>query len=392
MPTLHLTKRAIDAIPFSGKQTLYHDVHLTGFGLLVSARSKAYFVQKAVGGKTVRTVIGRHGIFTPDSARKEALNLLQKMSKGINPNQEKRQSRVKAITLQDAFEQRMAAKSTKLSQRTLSDYRGIIESYLKDWKNLSLFDITKDMIMQRFAHISVNHGQATANKTFRVFGVTYNYARYLNQSLPESPVIVLSLTKSWHASKRRQTVVKANELTRWFAAVEAEPNTTMRDYLILLVFSGLRRNEAAGLMWKHVDFVSQTITIPVTKNGHPLTLPIGSYILSLLQERQHCSASEFVFEGNGESGHITEPKKAIARVRKVSGVHFTAHDLRRTFVTTAERLDVPHFAIKYLINHRTNSDVTGGYMVFDAERMREPMRRIEEELIRLMGTPCLKDI
>ncbi|MBU2062486.1 MAG: integrase, partial [Bacteroidetes bacterium] len=56
----------------------------------------------------------------------------------------------------------------------------------------------------------------------------------------------------------------------------------------------------------------------------------------------------------------------------------TMHDLRRTFITTAESLDISMFAIKQLVNHKSGSDVTGGYVIKNFERLREPMQRITD--------------
>jgi hypothetical protein len=61
------------------------------------------------------------------------------------------------------------------------------------------------------------------------------------------------------------------------------------------------------------------------------------------------------------------------------------HDLRRTFITVADRLDMSAFAIKRLVNHKTSSDVTDGYIVIDAERLRGPMQRVTDYLLRTAG-------
>ena len=59
------------------------------------------------------------------------------------------------------------------------------------------------------------------------------------------------------------------------------------------------------------------------------------------------------------------------------------HDLRRTFITVAESLDIPHYALKRLLNHRADSDVTGGYIVINAERLRDPVERIAARILEL---------
>jgi integrase len=64
---------------------------------------------------------------------------------------------------------------------------------------------------------------------------------------------------------------------------------------------------------------------------------------------------------------------------------FTIHDLRRTFTTTAESLNISAYALKRLLNHRMNHDVTSGYLVIDVERLRKPMQQITDYLLKSMG-------
>ena len=58
--------------------------------------------------------------------------------------------------------------------------------------------------------------------------------------------------------------------------------------------------------------------------------------------------------------------------------------LRRTFITIAESLDIPVYALKKLPNHKTSSDVTAGYVVIDIERLRKPMQMITDYILKLM--------
>jgi integrase len=71
----------------------------------------------------------------------------------------------------------------------------------------------------------------------------------------------------------------------------------------------------------------------------------------------------------------------VKRVIAASGVPFTLHDLRRTFTTTAERLDISPYTIKRLINHRLPSDVTAGYIVIHLDRLRKPLQAINDFLL-----------
>ncbi|MCK7578395.1 MAG: tyrosine-type recombinase/integrase [Chromatiales bacterium] len=52
--------------------------------------------------------------------------------------------------------------------------------------------------------------------------------------------------------------------------------------LLLLLFTGLRREEGASLDWSHVDLVGRTLTIPDPKNRNPHTLPLSDFLHELL--------------------------------------------------------------------------------------------------------------
>jgi integrase len=137
------------------------------------------------------------------------------------------------------------------------------------------------------------------------------------------------------------------------------------------------------LRWKQIDFGKRIFTITDTKNSEPLALPLSDFLYDLLAKRKEISRSEFVFPGKGDSGHIVEPKRQIQNITKASGVKSTIHDLRRTFITTAESLDIPAYALKALLNHKISGggDVTQGYIVITPERLRHPMQKITDNIL-----------
>ncbi len=53
------------------------------------------------------------------------------------------------------------------------------------------------------------------------------------------------------------------------------------------------------------------------------------------------------------------------------------------FITIAESLGTPPYALKRLLNHRVNEDVTGGYIVIDPERLRGPVEQIASRILEL---------
>lgn len=51
----------------------------------------------------------------------------------------------------------------------------------------------------------------------------------------------------------------------------------------------------------------------------------------------------------------------MAKVAKLTGVMFTVHDLRRTFIDIAGSLDISS-RLKSLVNLKVSNDVNGGYV------------------------------
>jgi len=165
----------------------------------------------------------------------------------------------------------------------------------------------------------------------------------------------------------------------------------------------LRRTEAARLRWADVSLEGRYFVVYDTKNADPQELPLSDYLLDLLETRKaQGGESPFVFgvelppadstRRRGD-GTITEPRRWMRQVTARSGVEFTCHDLRRTFITVAESLDVPPYALKRLLNHRAPaSDVTGGYIVIDTERLRGPMQRITDYMLRAAGLRQTADV
>ena len=381
MSKLRFTKRAIDAVspPESG-QVLYRDTGLRGFGLRVGSRSKVFFVEGQMNRRTKRVTIGRADVLSVDVARKRALTILSDMAEGKDPNAEKRREAQEGITLGQAFDRFFDMRST-LTEGTVDIYRRTISLYLKDWRRTPITALSRQMVLKRHQRIAMAHGEVTANNVMRHLRSIYNVNAAAHDEFPPNPVNILTQARAWYPERRRRGTVAAHELPAWWAAVMEEPDYS-RDFLLIAVFTGMRRAEIAGLRWEYIDLTERALHIPKTKNGDPLDLPLSGFLVKLLQDRQsRASASPWVFPSTSRKGHIVETKKFTARVSERTGIKFTLHDLRRTFITVAESLDIPHYALKRLLNHRGGGDVTGGYIIIDVERLRDPVMRVASKIL-----------
>jgi integrase len=128
-------------------------------------------------------------------------------------------------------------------------------------------------------------------------------------------VLRLTHTRAWYPSKRRRTIIRIQPLPAWFKAMRRLRDdkplplaATLADYYELMLFTGLRRSEAARIRWQDVDLVARTLTIPQTKNGEPLILPLPEHLVDLLATRQQTAASPHVFPNEGQPGPLVEPR------------------------------------------------------------------------------------
>lgn len=199
----------------------------------------------------------------------------------------------------------------------------------------------------------------------------------------------LSDSRQWFRVGRRQTVLKEHELPRWYSAVLSLENPAASDYLLLLLFTGLRKNEALSLAWRDVDLKDKTFTIRETKDGKPHTLPMSTFIVEIFKRRLALRENDFVFPGgSSQTGHLVEPKRQVQAVEEATGISFCLHDLRRTFASLAEGV-VSYSILKRLMNH-SDKDVTQGYIVLGVEKLRGPMQLVTDTILAL-ATPQIKD-
>ena len=169
-------------------------------------------------------------------------------------------------------------------------------------------------------------------------------------------------------------------------------NSTIRDYLIFVLLTGCRKDESAKLQWSDIDLTDNSYILRDPKNGRPMQLPLSDYLANMLTARKLSSNNDFVFPGEGVRGYLVEPKRQLAKIIEKTDVPFAMHDLRRTFVTIAESLDISSFAVKALVNHKQGDDVTSGYIQLNVERLRIPMQTITDFILKSAGIKQSADI
>jgi integrase len=392
---LKLTARAIDRLSApdpSGRQKLHWDSELRGFGVLCSGTTatKSFVVQRDLpGGRTRRVTIAPVNVLDLDKAREAARGVLADFYKGIDPKAGRRGE----ATLRTALEGYLRAR-TDLRPGSMAAYRDSVEQHLTPWLDTPLRNVTREMVESRLGAIakkvserSNGHGHAAANMAMRSLRVLYNFAADRTPPSNPMPPNPVKLKKQWLPVERRTRSVSADELPAFHKAVCALPSPVARDYLLLLLFTGLRRREAAALRWDEVDLKARIIRLPAAraKGGKKLDLPMSDFVHDLLVARRALGDAKWVFPANSKSGHLEEPKFPLRMVAQATGITVSVHDLRRTFITVAESTDMSGIALKALVNHSLGKDVTEGYVQMTADRLREPAQRVADSLKAAIG-------
>ena len=403
---MKLTKKSIDPIipPESGKK-YYFDDALPGFGLIVwSSGIKTFIYQDRIKGRKKRITIGRYGEIAPKQARDEALALAGKIARGIDPVAERHKVKTEAFTLKEALKGYLD--NRELKPRTRKDIDDCMKGF-NDWMSKPIISITRDMVARRHKKLG-EASHARANLAMRYLRAILNYASEANAYpdgkplLPDNPVNRLSATKSWYKIGRRRRYLQEHEIKPWMTAVQKLPEVPdrepgkgkhkpklrhgdlARDFFLILILTGLRRSEVLGLRWEDIDLAGKTLTVPDPKNNEPHTLPLSDYLYELLNNRKAQSLGDHVLSGP-DGKRYQSFRYAQQRIEDETGIHVSPHDLRRTFATVAESLNIPAYAVKGLLNHKTSGDITAGYIQITVERLREPMQKITDYFLRKGG-------
>lgn len=344
----------------------YHDTGCPKLTCRVSSTgNKSFGVLKWNGKNTRRVSLGRFPDVSVHAARELARQALTEIASGIDPTEKKRKKKKQSMTLQEMFDEYIETKSLK--PLSIKDYGKKIAVFT-DWLNKPASNITREMVLSKHRELT-KLGSTSRDNKLRVLRLVLNYGVAAGV-LSNNPVDALKEVKLWKKPNRKKRIIKSEDLQAWYEAVIGLNNEQAKVYLLMLLYTGLRSNEALSLKWSNVDFTNHTLTVMDTKNGSNHTVYIATKLKPWLRSLQGRTGHEtFLFPGNSASGHMDIPRKPIAKVIETSGVEFSSHDCRRTFATIAEAVGTTETIIKRLLNHTMDNDVTTGYINTEAETL-----------------------
>ena len=354
MPTIKLTKSAIDALPVLPKDTTYWDAGLPGFGVKVTPKGRKVFIvlyrTGGAGSRLRKFTIGPYGRVTLPMARAQAQKIFAARLDGRDPAAEKANARHRLVVdrIDGLVETFIAEKLTVIRSgaRTASRLRNDV---IPRWGTKSIHEIKRRDIVDLVSE--VNQRGPGAGRNIAKFLKTFFRWCVGRAVIDFSPVEGLKLRTP---DRARDRALDDRELAAVILAARQMP-LPFGDILEVLALTGQRREEVAQMTWTEIDEPARIWRIPSqrSKNAKAHLVHISDPVWATIQNRPR--HSRFVLATSGGK-NFQSFKLAKTNLDQLSGVaDWRLHDLRRTMVTGMAGLGVPPHVADKILNHQSGT-------------------------------------
>lgn len=369
----NFTKDAISRLsPPSEGRTYVYDAKQPGLALCVTAAdSRTFYVYRKIDGKPERILLGPWPVLTVEQAREKAKQHIGKIAEGHNPNDKRRAMR-HAPTFQAIFDLFIALPTKTKAKRpktakTVKGYRQQFDAYLTEWKDRQISTVTRPDVERLHNELAQANGLYTANRVLGLLKSLYNAAldMELYNANPAARVRAFE-------EQSRERFLQADELPKFWTALEKEPSEKLRDFIKLALFTGQRRSNVLAMRWEEINFERGIWYIPQTKTGKH-EVPLTSEALEVLK-RRHADPErhgEYVFPAHHGGGHLKDPMRAWRDILKRAGIaNLRIHDLRRTMGSWQTITGASRPIVGKLLGH-SREETTAIYGRLDMEPVRQ---------------------
>jgi integrase len=223
---------------------------------------------------------------------------------------------------------------------------------LAKWGGRNVGSISRADVIHLLDGIVDQGNPISANRTLAALRKLFNWAegRY---GLASNPCNKIEMPSEETA---RDRILSDDELaTVWRAANEY--GGYFGAVIKLLILTGQRRGEVAGMDWKELDLPAKLWKLPRSrvKNGNGHEVPLSTQALDVIESIPRIANRNLVFTTTG-----SKPISGFTTVKEgiddASGVKdWTIHDLRRTVASGMARLGVQLPVIEKILNHTSGT-------------------------------------
>lgn len=270
----------------------------------------------------------------------------------------------------------------KPNTRGWKETERILREFSTAWEGRTMASITRGDIPPRpgrnpgGAPIAANRSFAAVRKAF-----VWAVSRGITEASPCAGISMPSAIVS------RDRVLDDNELRAVWLAAEGL-GYPYGPIVRLLVLTGQRRAEVAGMRWGELDLPNRTWTIPAirAKNGRKHEVPLSSQVIAVIESLPRFASSDLLFgpSGKAPSGY-SEAKTRIDKALPADMPGWTFHDVRRSVASGMAAGGTDLHVIERCLNHV--SGTFGGIVsVYQKHNYAGQMRAALEALGRHIET------
>ena len=201
-------------------------------------------------------------------------------------------------------------------------------------------------------------------------------------AIPHNPILATRTVKTKKKDVRALTLEQVGQLRRLVAALPTTRTYSgyLPDLVDILLGTGCRWGEGAGLRWEDVDLDAGTVTVAGTliqkggwqadtKTHEPRTLQVPSFVLDVLRRRysEARGGAVHVFEQGGTPLAYNSARNYLQRALAGSELEWvTWHVLRKTTATFLdERLGLAEASAQ--LGHASEAQTLSAYVVRDRQ-------------------------
>ncbi len=376
-----LTKKLIDGLPpcpadSASREVEYSDTDVAGLRLVVNRLGrKSWLLRYTMTGQKRSMKLGDYPAVEVAQARQLAIDARSQAAKGIDP-QGPPAGAPAALTLA-GFVAQDYMPHAKAAKRSFKDDETRLRLHvLPEFGALALEAIKTQDIQAFHDRKRVERCAATANRILALMKRIFNLA-ILWGKLEKNPVRGVKMHQE---NNQRQRYLAGEELRRFWAALDDEPNQTAADLFRFLLATGVRRHEGLTARWSDIDMDQALWYVPVTKTGRGRVVMLSEIALEILRKR-HREGSEWVFpSADGRGGHLGDPTKAFKRVTKAAGLSgLCIHTLRHSHASMLVQSGMSLQVAQAMLGHQSAS-TTARYAHLASTQLRHAAGRVSELL------------